>query len=41
MDAELKEVEHIKNTQINELKSQFQVEVQTLKRQTAASQDMY
>ena len=38
---ELKEIEHIKNNQINELKSQFQVEIQTVKRQTSSSHDVY
>ena len=41
VEGELREVEHIKNTQINELKTQVQIEVQTLKRQTAASQEVY
>jgi hypothetical protein len=34
-------VEHIKNQQINELKSQYQIELQALKRQGTSSQDIY
>lgn len=41
MEAELKEVEHIKNAQINELKAQHQLEQQTHKRQGDASRDLY
>jgi len=41
LEHELKEIEHIKNNQINELKSQFQVEIQTVKRQTSSSHDVY
>ena len=41
LEAELKEIEHIKNSQINELKSQYQIELQAVKRQTVGSQDIY
>lgn len=41
LEHELKEVEHLKNAQINEVKSQFQLEVQTIKRQTSSTQDVY
>ena len=34
-------MEHIKNAQINEIRSQCQIEVQTIKRQTTSSQDIY
>ena len=41
LETELKEVEHIKNNQINELKQQFQIEVQAVKRQSGASYEIY
>jgi acyl transferase domain-containing protein len=41
MESELKEVEHLKNAQLNELKSQYQLELQTFKRQNTSSQDVY
>lgn len=41
MENELKEVEHLKNAQLNELKSQYQLELQTFKRQNTSSQDVY
>lgn len=41
MEHELKEVEHHKNAQLNELKSQFQLEIQTVKRQTSSTTDVY
>ena len=34
-------MEHLKNAQINEVKSQLQLEVQTVKRQTSSTQDVY
>lgn len=41
LEGELKEVEHLKNAQLNELKSQYQLELQTFKRQNTSSQDVY
>ena len=41
LENELKDVEHMKNAQINELKSQFQVEIQSIKRQSSSSTDVY
>ena len=41
LEGELKEVEHIKNAQLNELKSQYQLELQTFKRQNTSSQEFY
>ena len=41
LEHELKQVQHLKNTQINELKSQFQVELQAVKRQTSSTNDVY
>ena len=41
LETELKELEQVKNAQINELKSQFQVELQTSKRQSTSTQDVY
>lgn len=34
-------MEHVKNAQLNELKSQYQLELQTFKRQNTSSQDVY
>ena len=41
LEHELKDIEHIKNAQINEIKSQYQAEVQAVKRQTSSSHDVY
>ena len=41
LEHELKDIEHIKNAQINEIKSQYQAEVQAIKRQTSSSHDVY
>ena len=41
LEHELKDIEHIKNAQINEIKSQYQAEIQAVKRQTSSSHDVY
>jgi hypothetical protein len=41
LEGELNEVERIKNSQIQELKSQFQLEVQGIKRQSQSTQEVY
>ncbi len=41
MESELKESEHTKNAMVNELKSQYQIELQSFKRQNTSSQDIY
>ena len=41
LEHELKDIEHIKNNQINEIKSQFQVELQGIKRQSTSSNEVY
>jgi hypothetical protein len=41
LENELREIEQVKNAQINEMKSQYQIEIQTFKRQNSSSQDVY
>lgn len=41
LEGELREIEQIKNSQINELKSQYQIELQTMKRQNVGSHEIY
>jgi hypothetical protein len=37
----LKDIEHIKNAQLNEAKTQYQLEIQAIKRQTVSTQEIY
>lgn len=41
LEGELNEVERIKNSQIQELKAQFQLEIQGVKRQSQSTQEVY
>lgn len=41
LEGELREIEQVKNAQISELKTQFQLELQTVKRQTVGSHEIY
>ena len=41
LNAEIKEIEQLKAVQINELKSQFQLELHSSKKNQSTSQDVY